>query len=92
MRYQCEFPNCDYETNIRSQINKHHIVSKQQGGSNKEYNMIWLCPTHHTKIYIPECKKGIHSIKSEDSVIIHRWLSGTISSKILEYEINKEIK
>jgi len=64
MKYNCKFPKCDYSTNHRSQINYHHIIPQELNGSHKDYNRIWLCPTHHTKIYVPESKSGIHSIKS----------------------------
>ena len=88
MQYNCEFPKCNYNTKYRSQIHDHHIIPQELKGSNKRYNRIYLCPTHHTKIYIPESKNGIHSIKGSDSLILIRWLSST-KGKILEY---KDIK
>lgn len=89
--YYCEFPNCDYSTNIRSQIHKHHIISRAQIKCNKKFNTIFLCPNCHTKIYIPEVKKGIHSKHTEDSIILIRWLMST-SGKVLEYkDINNNI-
>jgi len=84
-RYSCEFPKCNYSTDHRSQINYHHIVPQELKGSNKDYNRIWLCPTHHTKIYIPESARGMHSIKGSDSIILIRWLSST-KGRILEYK------
>jgi len=90
--YKCEFPCCNYSTLTRSQIHNHHIISKMDKGSNKIYNRIWLCPTHHTKIYIEDAIKGIHAIKGKDSIILIGWLSST-DGKILEYkDINNEIK
>lgn len=84
MRFKCEFPNCGYETNIKSQIHKHHIVPKEIAGLNKKFNTIWLCPTHHTKIYCPESKRGIHTIKGPDSIILIGWKQST-NGKILEF-------
>lgn len=77
MRYKCQFPNCNYTTDQRTQIHNHHIVPKKLNGSNKSKNRIYLCPTHHTKIFQPSVKRGIHSKKSEDSLILLGWISGT---------------
>jgi hypothetical protein len=68
--YYCQFPKCLYFANIRSQINYHHIKPVEIGGSDKDFNRIYLCPNHHSKIYIPEAKNGIHTIKGEDSIIL----------------------
>ena len=85
MKYNWKFPKCDYTTNHRSQINYHHIVPQELNGTDKDYNRIWLCPTHHTKIYVPESKSGIHSIKSFDSIILIGWMSST-NGRVLEYQ------
>ena len=85
MKYNCKFPKCDYTTNHRSQINYHHIVPQELNGTDKDYNRIWLCPTHHTKIYVPESKSGIHSIKSFDSIVLIGWMSST-NGRVLEYQ------
>ena len=85
MKYNCKFPKCDYSTNHRSQINYHHIVPQELNGTDKDYNRIWLCPTHHTKIYVPKSKSGIHSIKSFDSIILIGWMSST-KGRVLEYQ------
>lgn len=86
--YYCQFPNCLYHTNIRSQINYHHIVPSELNGSDKDYNRIYLCPNHHSKIYVPLAKSGIHSIKGKDSIIIIRKLSSTIGTIIEYIDIN----
>jgi hypothetical protein len=82
--YFCQFPNCKYSTDIRSQINKHHIKSVELNGSDDDYNRIYLCPNHHTKIYIPESKSGLHSFKGADSIILLRKLNST-GGTVVEY-------
>jgi len=82
--FVCEFPGCTYKTKYRSQINDHHIVPVEHGGFDKRKNRIMLCPTHHTKIYIPEATHGIHTVKGEDSIILKGWLQST-AGKLLEY-------
>jgi len=86
---KCEFPYCNYETHHRSQIHNHHIIPVENGGSDRKSNTILLCPTHHTKIYIPNATKGIHTIKGDDSIIILGWLSST-KGMLLEYMDNDE--
>lgn len=85
MRYKCQFPGCTYETNQKSQIHNHHIVPKENNGTNKKYNLINLCPNHHSKIYIENSKHGIHSIKGDDSIILLGWKYST-SGNLLEYK------
>lgn len=87
--YYCEFPNCNYSTNIRSQINYHHIVPKSKNGSNNSYNRIWLCPSCHTKVYIPNEISGIHSKYNDSSIILLRWVDSTCN-KVLEYKLINE--
>jgi len=82
MKYKCQFPDCNYETNIKSQINFHHIIPKELNGCDKSFNIISLCPNHHTKIFIPESKHGNHTMKGSDSIIIIRWLN---NKTILQY-------
>lgn len=82
--YYCEFPGCEYCTSLKSQINYHHIKPIELGGVDLLYNRIYLCPTHHTKVFVPEAKNGIHSIKGDDSIIIIGWLQST-DGIVLEY-------
>jgi len=82
--YKCEFPGCDYVCEHRSQIHRHHIVPKTLNGSDKEYNKIYVCPNCHTRIYVPGVKHGIHSIKTNESIIINGWL-GSTNGRVLEY-------
>jgi len=83
--YNCEFPNCAYKTAHRTQINNHHIVPVENGGSDKQHNRIFLCPTHHTKVFI-EGAHGMHSIKGDDSISINGWFRTTGGSgRVLEY-------
>ncbi len=83
--HKCEFPNCEYETKYRTQIHRHHIKPVECGGSDKNFNLIYLCPNHHTKIYIPEATHGIHTVNGDDSIILKRWFKSTVG-KTLEYE------
>jgi len=82
--YYCQFPGCKYFTNIRSQINNHHIKPVELNGLDDDYNRIYLCPNHHAKIYVPESKNGLHSFKGIDSIILLRKLSST-GGKVVEY-------
>jgi len=75
---------CDTEVLYRNQIHEHHIVSKELGGSNKKFNRIFLCPNCHFKVFIPESKIGLHSIKKDNSIIIKGWLQST-EGKVLNY-------
>ena len=84
-KYHCNFPNCSYSTEIRTQIHKHHIIPREENGSDKEWNLIFLCPNHHSKIFVPSAKKGIHSKKSKDSIILLNKYKSTQGS-ILEYQ------
>ena len=40
---KCEYPGCDSEYGLEV----HHIIPRAEGGSNKQSNLIVLCPTHH---------------------------------------------
>lgn len=91
MKYKCLFPNCNYETENRSQINYHHIVPKELGGKDGERNRIYLCPNCHSRIYVPNCTSGIHSINCDSSIIITNKLHST-SGVVLEYIENDETK
>lgn len=82
--YYCEFPGCEYCTIVKSQINYHHIKPKELNGVDSDFNRIYLCPTHHTKIFVPNSKNGIHSIKGDDSIILLGWWDST-GGKVLEY-------
>lgn len=90
MQYKCYL--CEYETDTKSQIHTHHIIPKESGGANKDYNLINLCPSCHSRIYIPAAVKGIHSKKGMKSVILKGWCM-TSQGKKLEYidENNRNI-
>ena len=87
-KYYCQFPNCDYKTNEKSQIVSHHIKPVELNGSDAAYNRMNVCPTHHTHIYIPAARHGIHTINGEISIIVLGWLQST-GGKVLEYIDNK---
>lgn len=77
MVYYCEYPNCEYKTESRNKINHHHIVPKELQGTDLLYNKVYLCPTHHSLVYIPESKSGNHSIRTKDSFQILGIVSST---------------
>jgi len=85
MKYICQFPFCDYETNNKQLINFHHIIPKELNGKNKKNNIICLCPNHHNYIYIPNSKHGIHSINSIEKIQIINILMST-NGIILHYK------
>lgn len=88
--FKCSFPNCDYETENRSQIHYHHIIPKELNGSDRPFNRVFFCPNCHNKVYI-EGSTGIHSVKRSNSIIIKGKLKstdGTIIHYILENEEN----
>jgi len=92
MKYKCQFPKCEYGTNIKSQINIHHIIPRERQGNHKKYNKVYLCPNCHTKIYIPESRKGIHTIKGPTSIILLDWKNAG-SCRLLEYiDIDDKVK
>ena len=59
-------------------------VQVELRGENKKCNRIFLCPNHHTKVFIPESKSGIHTVKGKDSIILKGWLQST-GGMILNY-------
>jgi hypothetical protein len=78
-------PNCDYETDTRSQICIHHIIPRELNGTDDKYNKIICCPNCHSKIFIENATAGIHSVKADNSIILMRWVQST-SGKLLEYK------
>ena len=84
MTYKCNFPGCNYITEVRSQIHNHHIVSKADKGKNGKHNLVMLCPTCHTKIFQESAKYGIHSKSGKDSIILIGKIDST-AGKLLEY-------
>ena len=85
MKYYCQFPlACSYSTSQRSCIHLHHIQSKELKGKNVKSNLIYLCPNHHSCIYIPQATSGIHSIKHEHSIILLS-IKQSSQGKVIEY-------
>lgn len=82
--FKCQFPNCNYSCDNRQQIHYHHIIPSSDGGSNEDYNRIYLCPNCHHKIYIPNSTSGIHATKHKNSIVLLGWRLST-EGKILEY-------
>lgn len=65
-RFNCNL--CNYKTNFKKEIDSHHIQPKELNGSDAKENRINLCPNCHRKIYEPSSTKGIHSIKTSNSI------------------------
>jgi hypothetical protein len=83
--FKCEAPGCLYTCTSKHQIHSHHIVPKEKGGTNSNFNRVRLCPNCHNKIYIPEATKGIHSIKTSDYIILKK-IHPSSNGLVLEYE------
>ncbi len=81
MRHICYFPDCNYETTIRSKIDYHHVVPREVDKKSKV--TIPLCKTHHSLIYVEESKKGQHSIQSNESLIIRGIFKSTQGNSLL---------
>ena len=86
MFYKCEGPDCDFHTKHRNNIEKHHIIPKENGGKNISSNLIMLCPNCHGKIFIDNASlSSKHHIKTENYIILNRILPST-NGLVLEYE------
>ena len=85
--YKCRI--CNYIAHSRSQLHEHHIKPKEQNGSDIKYNKVMLCPNCHSRVYISTAKKGIHSKKVDNSIIIYGWVNFGL---LLKVEIDNEIK
>lgn len=83
------FPSCTYQTTSRSQIHYHHIIPKELGGKNQSKNRIWLCPTHHTHIYVPDALAGHHTQRSEHSIVLLGWRTSTKGKVLLYRHLNE---
>ncbi len=81
MKYQCKI--CGFETDLKSQINIHHITPRECGGKNNKWNLVELCPSCHSCVYNPTSKHGIHSKKGIKSFEILCWRKST-SGLLLE--------
>jgi len=84
MFYKCEFPFCEYTTMVRNKIHFHHIIPKELNGSGK-HNLIKLCPTCHSKIFVENSLSGNHSIKDKDSIVILNRILSTAGT-VLKYK------
>ena len=87
-RYRCQFPFCEYETDVKSHINTHHIIPQEIDGTNDKWNLFRCCPNHHNMIYVPSATSGIHTINSEDSIELLGWvnISGIMYLHFKNYE------
>ena len=77
----CQF--CDFEGE-RCELHSHHIIPKEVQVENRSWNLLFVCPTCHNRIYIPESKSGIHSIKKSNSIIVKQWYPST-HGRVLEF-------
>ena len=83
-RYRCQFPGCPFETDEAWQIETHHIVPRELGGCDRPYNLVDLCPNCHNRVFVPEARLGQHSRRTEDSIVIRRWVRSS-GGMLLEY-------
>lgn len=83
--HRCEFPGCAVVEGSRSALDLHHIVPVCMGGTNAGANRIYLCPSHHRKVFVPECPSGHHSISHMDSIVIVGYLASS-DGKVLHYK------
>lgn len=90
--YKCHWPNCQFHTNIRSEIELHHIIPRELGARLNCHVTLSFCPTHHRMIYHPECKHGHHSIKSDNKLIIHNIYPTAPEGYAVEFENMKGLK
>ena len=81
--FKCNFPGCKYETNHRSKIDYHHINPKEIDSSPSNKITIPLCKTHHSLIFHPGVKYGMHSINTENSLKILGLFKSTDGNAIL---------
>lgn len=89
--YICKFPKCTYSTSDRSRIEYHHIIPRSKGGSNEDWNRIFLCPNCHKLVAIPGETCGQHR-PGKGKIEIIGWLRST-GGRILEYkDENNEIQ
>ena len=78
----CQF--CDFKTEERSLIHKHHIIPKELNGCNKESNLVYTCANCHGTIYIQESSSGQHSKEKSNSMQIIKWFLST-EGRVLHY-------
>jgi 5-methylcytosine-specific restriction endonuclease McrA len=89
--YECWFPGCCNTYPEKSSVDIHHIIPKgMPESSEKPFNKIVLCPSCHRRIFVPGTKRGIHSIKRNDSIILKGYLSTSVGKALL-YEDSKGI-
>ena len=86
---KCQLANCLFKPSAKHQIHNHHIVPKELGGGNQKWNLIDLCPNCHSRIFIPDATKGIHSIEAPNSIII---LGYRNNGRLLEYIDNGDLE
>lgn len=84
MRYKCQCPcGCNYQTNIKQHIHKHHIQAKSKGGANDNNNLIYLCPNCHYSHIFNNTQN--HNIKNEHTYQLIRFLISS-AGRCLEYK------
>lgn len=83
MKYKCQL--CSYETDERHNIDAHHIIPQEEHGADEDWNIVYVCPNCHRRIYIPSATSGIHSVKNIRSIILIKKYFST-GGYILEYK------
>lgn len=84
--YKCHWPGCKFHTNERSEIELHHIVPRELWPRLNQHVKLSFCPTHHRMIYHPDCKRGHHSIKADNKLMIHHIYPVAPSGYAVEFE------
>ena len=80
--HQCEFPGCENDS-FNCRMNRHHVQPKSKGGNNHKSNIMYFCPTCHSKIFVADTK-GIHGSLIKGSIEIINRLTST-AGKVLQY-------
>lgn len=60
----------------KSQAETHHILPRSMGGSDDNFNLVVLCPSCHSRIYVEGCG-GKHGQKAPNSVTIWGWVQSS---------------
>ena len=92
LRYNCNFPGCDYVAEDTGSFDYHHIIPKSKGGNDRDWNRLLVCPNCHRKIFIENMEHGVHSVKRLGGIIILGKLASS-AGPVLNYrklEDNKE--
>lgn len=86
IEYKCHWPNCEYETTDRCNIELHHIVPRELRPRLNQFVTLSYCPTHHRMIFHPESRHGHHSLKTDNKLKILNIYPTAPEGYAIEYE------